>query len=98
MNMQKILMEAQKMKNKIQKEQERLEQTTYVGSSALVTVTINGKKEIVNVKINGDEIDKNDIEMLEDMIMLAVNDAVKKADEDKANTLNKYGQGLSELM
>ena len=99
MNMQKLMMEAQKMQAKLQKEQAELESTTYEGSSSLVNVTINGKKEVKSVKLDViDDISKDDVEMLEDMIMLAMNDAVKKADADKEKRLGKYGQGLTGLM
>ena len=99
MNMQKLMMEAQKMQAKLQKEQIELENSTYEGSSSLVTVLINGKKEVKNVKINIEEdITKDDVEMLEDMLMVAMNDAVKKADADKEKRLGKYSQGLSGLM
>ena len=99
MNMQKLMMEAQKMQKKLQNEQKELENTTYEGNSSLVKIVINGKKEVKSVKINmEDEITNDDIEMLEDMIMLAMNDAVKKADSDKEKRLGKYGQGLTGLM
>ena len=99
MNMQKLMMEAQKMQAKLQKEQAELENTSYEGTSSLVTITINGKKEVSSVKINMSEgISSDDVEMLEDMIMLAMNDAVKKADADKESRLGKYGQGLTGLM
>ena len=93
------MMEAQRMQAKLQKEQTELENSSYEGSSSLVTVVINGKKEIKSVKINiEDDLTNEDIEMLEDMIMVAVNDAVKKADADKEKRLGKYSQGLTGLM
>ena len=99
MNMQKLMMEAQKMQAKLQKEQAELENTSYEGKSSLVTIMINGKKEVTSVKINmEDGISTEDVEMLEDMIMLAMNDAVSKADKDKEQRLGKYGQGLTGLM
>lgn len=99
MNMQKLMMEAQKMQAKLQKEQAELENTSYEGSSSLVSVVINGKKEVTSVKINIDEdISSDDAEMLEDMVMVAMNEAVKKADADKEKRLGKYGQGLTGLM
>ncbi len=99
MNMQKLMMEAQKMQAKLQKEQAELESSSYEGISSLVKVVINGKKEVISVKINmDDDISRDDVEMLEDMIMLAMNDAVKKADADKEKRLGKYGQGLTGLM
>ena len=60
---------------------------------------MNGKNELVSVKINSDEdITKDDIELLEDMILVAVNDAMKKAEAEKEKKLSKYGQGLAGLM
>lgn len=99
MNMQKLMMEAQKMQAKLQKEQTELESSSYEGKSSLVTVVINGKKEVTSVKLDiTDDISRDDAEMLEDMIMLAMNDAVKKAEADKEQRLGKYGQGLTGLM
>ena len=99
MNMQKLMMEAQKMQAKLQKEQVELENSIYEGTSSLVTVTMNGKKEVKSVKLNIDEdISTEDVEMLEDMIMVAMNEAVKKAEADKEQRLGKYSQGLTGLM
>jgi len=92
-------MEAQKMQKKLQNEQKELENSSYEGNSSLVKVVVNGKKEVKSVKINlDDDITKDDIEMLEDMIMVAMNDAVKKAEADKEQRLGKYSQGLTGLM
>ena len=99
MNMQKLMMEAQKMQAKLQKEQTELENSRYEGSSSLVSVVINGKKEVISVNLNiTEDISVDDKDMLEDMILLAINDAVKKAEEDKEKRLGKYGQGLTGLM
>lgn len=95
MNMQNLMRQAQQMQRDIQKIQNELENTEYVGNSALVNVTINGKKELLQVNIkNKQEISMDDIELLEDMILLAVNDAMKIADADKEKKLSKY-QGLA---
>jgi len=99
MNMQALMREAQKMQKELQKTQTELESKTYEGSSSLVNVVVNGKKELVSIKVNAeDTIEKDEIELLEDMILVAVNDALKKADEDKNKKLSKYGQGLTGLM
>ena len=99
MNMQKLMMEAQKMQKKLQNEQKELENSSYEGNSSLVKVVVNGKKEVKSVKINlEDDITQDDIEMLEDMIMVAMNDAGKKAEADKEQRLGKYSQGLTGLM
>ncbi len=99
MNMQRILQEAQKMQAQIQKEQKELEGTIYEGNSSIVSVKMNGKYQVVEVKVNLDEaIDASDKEMLEDMILLAVNDATKKIAQDKEKIMGKFGQGLAGLM
>ena len=99
MNIQSLMREAQKMQKNLQKTQEELANTTYEGSSSLVTITLNGNKDVISVKINSDEsLEKEDIEMLEDMIVVAFNDASKKVDADKEKKLGKYGQGLTGLM
>lgn len=99
MNMQNIMREAQKMQKELQKTQSILENTVYEGSSSLVSVSVNGKKELLSIKINiEDSIEKDDVEILEDMIVVAVNDAVKKAEQDRKSKLDKYGHGLSGLI
>ncbi len=101
MNMQMIMQQAKKMQAQLQKEQEELARSEYEGSSSLVNVKINGKYEVLEVKINlpdGESIESDDREMLEDMIMVAMNEAVKKAAIDKENKMGKYGQGLAGLM
>ena len=95
------MQQAKKMQAQLQKDQEELEKTEYVGSSSLVNVKINGKYEVVEVKINlseGEAIEADDREMLEDMMMVAMNDAVKKVAVDKEKKMGKYGQGLTGLM
>ena len=101
MNMQMIMQQAKKMQAQLLKEQEELDKTEYEGTSSLVTVKINGKYEVLSVKINvsdGDKLESDDISMLEDMFMVAMNEAVKKVVEDKNKKIGKYGQGLAGLM
>ncbi len=101
MNMQMIMQQAKKMQAQLQKDQEELEKTEYEGSSSLVNVRINGKYEVLKVKINlseNENIEADDREMLEDMLMVAFNDAIKKVNQDKEKKMGKYGQGLAGLM
>lgn len=101
MNMQRLMQEAQKMQAQLQKDQKELENTVYEGSSSLVTLKISGKYVVTEVKINlpeGDSIEFDDKEMLEDMVMVAMNDALKKISNDKEKKMGKYGQGLAGLM
>ena len=100
MNMQSLMKEAQKMQKELQKAQKELENSEYEGISSFVKVVINGNKEMKSIKINfEDELSgKEDMEMLEDMIIVAYNDASKKVDVDKDKKFGKYGSGLSGLM
>lgn len=99
MNIQNLMREAQKMQKSLQKTQEELANTNYEGTSSLVKVVLNGNKDVVSVKFDiSDDFEKDDIEMLEDMVMVAFREASKKVDEDKEKKLGKYGQGLTGLM
>ena len=100
MNMQQIMKQAQKMQKELQKTQIELENTHYEGKSSLVSVVLDGNKNIISVKIDStDDLDKDDISMLEDMILVAFKDAAKKVDLDKEKKLDKYGAaGLIGLM
>lgn len=97
MNIQNLMMQAQKMQKDLQKVQKELENKEYEGNSSFVKVILNGNKEMKNIKINFEDAisDKEDMEMLEDMIIVAYNDAIKKVDSDRENKLGKYEKGLS---
>ncbi len=89
------------MQAQLQKDQKELEKTIYEGTSSLVSLKINGKYEVTEVKLNlsdNESIESDDREMLEDMIMVAMNDALKKIANDKEKKMGKYGQGLAGLM
>ena len=87
------------MQKELQKTQEELSKTHYEGKSSLVSVILDGNKNVISVKINADDsLDKDDISLLEDMILVAFNDAAKKVDLDKENKFGKYGSGLAGMM
>lgn len=99
MNIQNLMREAQKMQKDLMKTQEELNKAEYTGESSIVSVVVDGGKKIKSIKINmDDDITKDDVEMLEDMILVAVNDAMKKADADKEKKMSKYGSALNGLM
>ncbi len=99
MNIQNLMREAQKMQKDLMKTQEELNKTEYTGESSIVSVVVDGNKKLKSIKINiDDDITKDDVEMLEDMILVAVNDAIKKADADKEKKMSKYGSALNGLM
>jgi len=96
-NMNNMIKQAQKMQEQMLKAQEELSEKiieTSVGGGA-VNVKINGKKELVELKISPDAIDPEDVEMLEDMVMSAVNEALRKADEAAAGSLGKITGGMN---
>ena len=98
MNMQKLMQQAQKMERDIQKKQEELEKMTFVGSNEWVEIVINGKKEMVSCKIKVNKVDEEDVEVLQDFITLAFNDAIKKYDVEYENKMGQYSNMLGGLM
>ena len=99
MNMQNMMAQAQKIQREIQKKQEEIDATIFEGKSEWVAVTMSGKRELKTFKINQDNLtDQEDIEILEDMTMIAVNDALKKIEDEIEKKLGAYGSGLSGLM
>lgn len=99
MNIQAIMKQAQKMQKDIMKEKEEINKKIFTETYSHVTVSMNGEKQITKIEISKDmELEKEDIEMLEDMIMIAINNAMKKVDEEVEKKLGKYGQGLNGLI
>lgn len=96
-NMSNVIKQAQKMQEEMEKVQEELEEKTVEATSGggAVTVTVNGKKEIVSLKIQPEAVDPDDVETLEDLITVAVNDAVKQADDMMAEGMSAVTGGLS---
>lgn len=86
-NMQSLMKQAQQMQQQLQEAQAQLEEITVTGSASggLVEVTVNGKKNVLSVKVKPEACDPDDVEMLEDLVLAAINDAYQKAqaEEDK---------------
>ena len=82
MNMNALMQQARKMQDQMMKAQEELENTEIVGKAGgeMVTVTMNGNKEIKSIKLDKSAVDPDDVEMLEDLIIVAIKDASEKAD------------------
>lgn len=97
MNMQAMMQQAQKLQREIMKKKGEVEKELFPGKYEWVEVVFNGKKEMQSIKINKEEISQEDKEMLEDMILLAVKDAMKKIDEETEKRLGQYAS-LSGLM
>ena len=95
-NMNNLMKQAQKMQRQMEeatKEMENQEVTATAGGGA-VEVTLSGKKEVVRVKLAQEVVDPDDIEMLEDLIMAATNEAFRKMDEVSESSMSKITGGL----
>ena len=96
-NMNNLLKQAQKMQENMQKMQEELESKELeasVGGGA-VTVKVNGKKEVLDITIKPEVVDPDDIEMLQDLVLSAVNQALKSVDDMQANQMSKVTGGMN---
>lgn len=98
MNMQAIMQQAQRMEKELTKKKEELDKKKFVGSSELVDVELSGSKKVLSVKIKAEgALEEEDREILQDMIVLAMNDALKKIDDETSSMLGSYGK-LSGLL
>ena len=92
MNMQAMMKQAQALQRDMLKAKEEVDNSEFVGESSLVKVTVKGTKEVVKVEIDSSEsLDKDEIGMLQDMIVIAVNEANKKVDAALDNKMGKFG-------
>src|SRR3954464_6492624 len=96
-NMQKMMKQMQKMQKDMAKAQEELSEKTVEGTAGggMVTVIVNGQKEVVDVNIKEEVVDPEDIEMLQDLVLAATNDALKKMDDLTNNTMGQFTKGLN---
>ena len=97
MKIQAMMKQAQKLQKEMTETKSKIDEMEFTGKSSIVTVTVNGKKEVTKVKIDSNQFDGDDIEMLEDMIMIAMNDAMKQVDQEIENKMGKYTQGMPGL-
>ena len=93
-NMMKRLQQMQDDMARVQKECEEAEYSASAGGGA-IDVTVNGSHQVVSVKIQPDVVDPEDVEMLEDLLVAAVNEAMRAADVDSANNMQKLTGGLN---
>jgi hypothetical protein len=95
-NMKDLMKQAQKMQQEMMKQQEELESKTFEATSGggMVTVQINGKYEVQSIKIDPQAVDPEDVEMLEDLIVAALQEAHKKAGDASSDAMGKLTGGL----
>lgn len=97
MNQSAMLKQAQKMQQEMLRMQQEQEQKTFTATSGggMVSATVNGKHELTDLVINPEAVDPEDVEMLQDMVIAAVNEAVRNADAEAANNMSRLTGGLN---
>lgn len=95
-NMNNLMKQAQKMQRQMEETTKELEEKEYTASAGggAVSVTVTGKKEITGVKLSAEVIDPEEIEMLEDLIVAATNEALRQAEEESGAAMAKLTGGL----
>jgi len=96
-NMNNLMKQAQKLQREMEEMQKKLETKEFeasVGGGAVI-VKANGKKELISVSIKPEVLDPDDVEMLEDLVLSAVNEALRKAEEETASTMGKLTGGIN---
>jgi len=96
-NQAAMMRQVQKMQQEMVRMQEELENKTYTAAAGggMVTASVNGKHEVVSLEIKPEAVDPDDVEMLQDMVIAAVNEAMRAADADSANNMSRLTGGLN---
>ncbi len=97
MNIQAMMKQAQALQKNMMKEKEEIDNTIFEGTSSFVKVEVKGNKKIQSIKIDNDDISSDDIEMLEDMITIAINNAMDQIDKVTEEKMGKYTKGMPGL-
>ena len=97
MNQAAMLKQAQKMQQDMLRMQEEMENKTYSATAGggMVTAEVNGKHELLNLSIKEEAVNPDDVDMLQDMIIAAVNEAMRAADADAASNMSRLTGGLN---
>ena len=96
MDIRQMMKQAQKMQEQLQKQMQEL-QVEATSGGGMVTVVVNGSKQILSIRIDPEVVSKDDVEMLQDLILAAVNDAQRKADEELAQKMGGMLPGFPGL-
>ena len=97
MNQAAMMKQAQKMQQEMLRMQEEMENKTWSATAGggMVTATVNGKHEVVDLKINPEAVDPDDVEMLQDLVLAAVNEAMRTADAEAAQNMSRLTGGMN---
>ena len=97
MNQMQMMKQAQKLQQEMLRMQEEQESKTYTAKAGggMVSATVNGKHELVGLEINPEAVDPDDVEMLQDMVIAAVNEAMRTADAEAAQNMSRLTGGMN---
>ena len=97
MNQAAMIKQAQKMQQEMLRMQQEQEAKTFTAKAGggMVSATVNGKHELVGIEINPEAVDPDDVEMLQDMVIAAINEAMRNADADAAQNMSRLTGGLN---
>lgn len=90
MNIQALMKQAQTLQKDMMKTKEEIDNMTFTGTSSFVSITVKGNKVVTKVTIDNDDITSDDKEMIEDMLVVALNDAFKQIDKVTEQKMGKY--------
>ena len=93
MNIQQMMKQAQQMQERMQKQMAEMKVEATAGGG-MVTVVVSGSKQLLSLKIDPEAVSKEDVEMLQDLILAAINDAQRKADEELSKTMGGMMGGM----
>ena len=97
MKIQAMMKQAQKLQKDMMSEKSKIDEMIFTSKKSFVTVNMKGTKEVVSVLIENDTMEKDDIEMLQDLILVCVNDCIHQIDNETEKRLGKYTQGMPGL-
>ncbi|MBE6159483.1 MAG: YbaB/EbfC family nucleoid-associated protein [Lactobacillales bacterium] len=97
MNIQAMMKQAQKLQKDMMEEKNKIDSEIFEGKSSIVTVKVKGTKEVLEINIDSESIEADEMEMVQDMIIVAINDAMKQIDKETDKRMGKYTQGMPGL-
>ena len=95
-NMQQLMRQAQKLQEQMEKAQSELDTREYEAASGggMVKVKVSGKRELLSIELNPQVVDPEDVEMLQDLVLAAVNEALRKGEETREAEMNRLNPGM----
>lgn len=97
MNIQAMMKQAQKLQKDMMAAKKQIDETTFEVTKSFVTVVAKGNKKIESIKIDMENLDKEEIEMTQDLIQVAINELMDKIDKETESKMGKYAQGMPGL-